>query len=104
MRRASDKPTGKSFKSMTAASFNPLPPSDAVRKQRKNLEDLSSLVPSQLKKYHPCVNLKFNSLAIFQSLKLHILMESILPNSLKLNFTKKIHWVVMFSAHFERYL
>jgi len=42
---------------------------------------------SQFKKYHPCGNLKFNFLDIFQSLKLHILMGKILSISLKLNFT-----------------
>jgi len=42
---------------------------------------------SQFKKYHPSGNLEFNNLGIFQSLKLHILMEKILPISLKLNFT-----------------
>jgi len=67
---------------------NPLPPSDTVRKQRKNiLQDLFSSVLSQFRKYHPSENLKFNNLGIFQSLKLRILMEKILPISLKLNFT-----------------
>jgi len=51
------------------------------------LEDLSSPVWSQLKKYHPSGNLKFNNLGIFQSLKFRILMEKIPPISLKLNFT-----------------
>jgi len=58
---------------------NPLPPSDAVRKQKKNiLEDRFSSVLSQFKKYRPSGNLKFNNLGIFQSLKLRILMEKIL--------------------------
>jgi len=39
------------------------------------LEDRFSSVLSQLKKYHPYGNLKFNYLGIFQSLKLRILME-----------------------------
>jgi len=48
--------------------LNPLPPSDAVRKQKKNiLEDLFSSVLSQFKKYHPSGNLKFNKLGVFQS-------------------------------------
>jgi len=47
-----------------------------------------------LKKYHPSGNLKFNYLDIFQSLKLRILMEKILPISLKLNFTPNT-WAVM---------
>jgi len=45
--------------------INPLPPSDAVRKQKKNiLGDLLSLVLSQFKKYHPSGNLKFNNLGV----------------------------------------
>jgi len=36
---------------------------------------------------HRSGNLKFNYLGIFESLKLRILMETILPISLKLNFT-----------------
>jgi len=68
--------------------FNPLPPSDAVRKQKKNiLEDLFSWVLSQFKKYHLSENVKNNNLGIFQSFKFRILMEEILPISLKLNFT-----------------
>jgi len=43
---------------------------------------------SQFKKYHPPENLEFNYLGIFQSLKLRILMEIILPIALKLNFTQ----------------
>jgi len=43
---------------------------------RKNTsEDLLISVLSQLKKNHSSGNLKFNYLGIFQSLKLHILME-----------------------------
>jgi len=57
-------------------------------KKRNILEDLLSSVSSQFKKYHPSGNLKFNYLDIFQSLKLHILIEKILSISLKLNFTK----------------
>jgi len=70
--------------------FNPLPPSDAVRQQKKKLEDLFSSVLSQLKKYHPSENLKFNYTGIFQSLKLRILKEKHLSNSLKLNLTPNI--------------
>jgi len=44
-------------------------------------------VLSQLKKYHPSGNLKFNNLGIFQSLKLRNLMGKFLQISLKLNFT-----------------
>jgi len=68
--------------------LNPLLPSEAVRKQEKNiLEDLFSSVLSTFKKYHPSGNLKFNNLGIFQSLKLRNLMGKILRISLKLNFT-----------------
>jgi len=38
----------------------------------KKIDDLFSSVLSQLKKYHPSGNLKFNYLGIFQSLKLCI--------------------------------
>jgi len=55
---------------------NYLPPSDAVRKQNKNiLEDLFSSVLSQFQKCNPSENLKFNDLGIFQSLKLRTLVE-----------------------------
>jgi len=58
------------------AWFNPLPPSDAVQQQKKNiLEDLFSSVLSQFKKYPSSGNLKFNYLGNFQSLKLRILMK-----------------------------
>jgi len=68
---------------------NPLPPSDAVRKQRIILQDLFSSVLSHCKKYHPSGNMKINYLGIFQSWKLRILMEQFLLISLKLNFTPK---------------
>ena len=56
--------------------LNPLPPSDAVREQKKNiLENLLSPVLSQLKKYQPSGNLQFNNLGIFQSLKLRLLLK-----------------------------
>jgi len=58
-----------------------------TEKNKKKLEDLFSLVLSQLKKYHSPGILKFNNLGIFQSLKLRISMEKILSISLKLNFT-----------------
>jgi len=57
-------------------------------KQKKNiLEDLFTLVVLHFKKHHPSGNLKFNSSDIFQTLILRILIEKILPISLKLNFT-----------------
>jgi len=55
-------------------SINPLPPSDAVRKQKKNvLDDLFSSLLYQFKNYHHSENL--NYVGIFQSLKLRILVE-----------------------------
>jgi len=73
---------------MKHSELNPLPPSDAVRKQEKNiLKDLSSSVLSQLKIYHPSGNLIFIDSCIFQSLQFRILIEKVLPISLKLNFT-----------------
>ena len=53
------------------------------------LEDLFSSVQSQCKKYHPSENLKFNNLGIFQSFQFRILMEKILPITLKLKFYSK---------------
>jgi len=44
----------------------------------------------QFKKYRPSGNLKFNNVGIFQGVKFRILMEKILPISLKLNFTQNI--------------
>jgi len=65
-----------------------LPPSDAVRKQKKNiLEDIFSSILSQFKTYHPPGNLRFHYLGIFQGLKLPISMEKILSIYLKQNFT-----------------
>jgi len=65
--------------------LNPLPPSDAVREQKKNiLEDLLSSVLIQFKKYYPSGNLKFNNLGIFQSLNLRNLKGKSLRISLKL--------------------
>jgi len=62
---------------------NPLPPSDAVRKQKKYGYFIGffrfSIVTIQ-KISHPR-NLKLGYLGIFQSLKLRILMEKILPTS-----------------------
>jgi len=67
---------------------NPLPPSDAVQKHKKNiLEDLFSSILQQFKKYHPSGNLNFNNKGIFQSLKFRIWMETILRIFRKLNFT-----------------
>jgi len=43
--------------------------------EKKNLENLFSLVLSQFRKYHHPENLKFNYLGIFQSLKLCISMK-----------------------------
>jgi len=59
-------------------AIKPLP--DAVRKQKK--KDLFSSVLSHFKKYHPSGNMNFNNLGLFQSLKLRISMEKVLPISL----------------------
>jgi len=72
---------------LTFIPVNPLPPSDAVRKQKYLFWDLFRSIWSQFKKYQPSVNLKFNNLGIFQGLKLRNLMGKILRISLKLNFT-----------------
>jgi len=70
--------------------FTSPPTAQRCRSQaEKNiLEDLSSSVLAQLKKYHPSGNLIFNNLGLFQSLKLRILIGKILPISLELNFTQ----------------
>jgi len=74
---------------------NSLPPSDAVREQKKNiLRDLFNSVFSQFKKYHPNGKLKFNNLSIFQSLKFRSSTRKSLRISLKENFTL-ILWAVM---------
>jgi len=54
--------------------------------EKKIIEDLFNSVLLLFKKYHSSGNLKFYNLVIFQSLKLRILVEKILPSSLKLNF------------------
>jgi len=55
----------------------------------KNISEnlFSSLLSQFKKKYHSSGNLKLKNLGIFQCLKFRILMEKILPKSLKLNFT-----------------
>ena len=74
---------------------NALPPSDAVREQKKDiLEDLFGLLLLQFKKYHRSGNLKFNNLGIFPCLKLRHIMGKILWISIKLNFTPNtLSWV-----------
>ena len=49
---------GAKHETPNVALHNPLPPSDAVRKQKN--KRISSSVMSQIKKYHPSGNLKFN--------------------------------------------
>jgi len=74
--------------------FN-LPPSDAVRKLKRNiLENLFSSVLSQFKNYHPSGNMKFHDLGISQSLKFRFLMETIIPSSLS-DILLPILWVVI---------
>ena len=51
------------------------------------LEDLFSSVLSLIRKFYLSGNLKCNILSIFQSLKLRIFVEKLLPISLKLSFT-----------------
>jgi len=68
---------------MSFSEINPLPTSDTIRKQKKNiLDDLFSSVLSQFDKYHPSRNLKFIDSGIFQSLKFYVFMGKILPISL----------------------
>jgi len=55
--------------------------------KKKILEDLFSSILSKFQQYHPSENLESNNSGLFQSLKLRILMEKILPISLRLNFT-----------------
>jgi len=63
-------------------------PAIPFENRKKNIfEDLFSSVLSQFTKYRPSGNLKFNNIGFFQSSKFRILMEKILPISLKLNLT-----------------
>jgi len=56
--------------------INRLPSNDAVQKQKKMfIRGSFSSVVSQFKNYHPSGNPKNNSLGIFQSLELRILVE-----------------------------
>jgi len=60
----------------------------AIRSEtEKKLDHLFSSVLSKFKKYHSSVNLKFNNLGIFQSLKLRNLAGKTPGISLKLNLT-----------------
>jgi len=70
--------------------FNPLPPSDAVRKQKKKLKDLFSSLLSKFKKYHPSGNLKFNNLGIFHSLNFNGKNPS---NFSSAKFHSKYYWL-----------
>jgi len=67
--------------------FNPLSPSDAVRKQKKYFRGSFQFSFVTIKKISPPGNHTFNYLGIFQILKLRISIEKILSISLKLNFT-----------------
>jgi len=55
--------------------FNPLPPSDAVGKQKKYFRRSLQFSIVTIQKYHTSGNLIFNYFRIFQILKLRILME-----------------------------
>ena len=68
--------------------FNPLPPSVAVRKHKKNVIGSFWSVLPHFKKYHPSGNLKLNNLGISRSVKCHMLTGEILSIPLKLNFTR----------------
>jgi len=68
--------------------INPLPPSVAVRKQKKKyFRGYFQFSIITIQKYHPPGNPKLNYLGDFQSLKLRISMEKIVSISLKLNFS-----------------
>jgi len=74
---------------------NPLPPSAAVRKQKKKYFRgyfQFSIITIQ-KKYHPPGNLKLNQLGNFRSLNLLISMEKFFP--FLLSQTLQILWAVM---------
>jgi len=75
--------------------LNPPPPSDALQKQKKKLEDLFSSVLSQFKKYRPSGNLKCNNLGIFPELKLHILMEKNPSNLSQAKFHYKYFGILL---------
>jgi len=80
---------------LAALRVNPLPPSDADRKQKKKiyiLENLFSLVLSEFKKHHPSGNLDSINFGIFKNLKFRIFMDNILPISL---YAKQTLWAVM---------
>jgi len=76
-------------------ALKPLPPSDAVWKQRFILEDLFSLVLSQFKNLSRLWKPEILYLGISQSLKLLNFMVKILRIYLKLNFAPNILWAVM---------
>jgi len=82
------RPVLKRCSLISAKSNQPPTAHTYLSETEKNvLEDLFSSLLSELKKYHPSGSLIFINLRLFQSLKLRILMEIILPISLKLNFT-----------------
>jgi len=56
-------------------NLNPLPPSDAVRQQKKIFLRIFSVHIVSILKYHPSGNLKFYNLRISKSLKLRILVK-----------------------------
>jgi len=66
--------------------LQPLPPNDAVRKQKKIFQRIFIAHYCPNLKNKPSEHLKFNNLGVFQSLKLHSLMGKILKISLDLNF------------------
>jgi len=88
--------------------LDPLPPSDAVRKQKKMFWRIFSVQYCQnlKEKYHPSGNLKFNNLGTFQSFKLRNFMGKIPQISLKLNVTPNTLgcWVKSTMLVFCKYL
>jgi len=72
-------------------SFNPLPPSDAARKQKKIfLRIFSVQFRRNQKEISPSGNQKFYNLGIFQSLEFRISMKKFAQISLKLNVTPNV--------------
>jgi len=90
----SEKKSVQIFTDIQYIVLKPLPPSNAVLKQKFILDPPVQYCHNFKKKYHPSGNLEFNNLGNFQSLALRLLVEKILPISLKLNFTSDT-WAVM---------
>jgi len=70
--------------------INPLPPSVAVRKQKKNyvIGPFFGQYCHQFKKYNSSRNMKLSNLGISRSVKYYNLIGKIVLIPLKLNFTR----------------